>query len=121
MTTPPAPPAVIPRIDPSQMSARLTQLLDMREAAVAAQEEAEARVEAIKAGIAAEVAAAFPGHGIIDIPGTPYRKGLRLRYHQGKWYIPVKPLREKFPAVWNELAKQGKGWWQLHPLDGAGS
>jgi hypothetical protein len=121
MTTPPAPPAAIPQVVPPPGS-RLEQLLDMREAANAALKEAEQRVEMIKAGIAYETTALTgPGHAVIDIAGAPHRKGLRLRYHQGQWDVPVEVLRTRYPAVWNAEAKQGRGWWQLHPLGGSGS
>ena len=118
MTTPPAPPAAIPQVTPVPRS-RLEQLLDMREGARAALKEAEQRVEAIEKGIQAEVAGAYPGQPVIGIAGSPHRPALRLRYHQGNWYVPVKTLRSKHPAVWNELAEQGKGWWQLHQADGS--
>jgi hypothetical protein len=118
MTMPPAPPAAIPQVTPVPGS-RLEQLLDMREAAIAAAKEAKDRVEAINKGIMAEVAAAFPKQPVIDIPGTQHRAALRMRYHQGSWYVPAKTLRTRYAGVWNELAKQKKGSWQLDKLGGS--
>jgi hypothetical protein len=121
MAMPPPPPAVIPQVIPPPGS-HLEQLLDMRDAARAAKKEAEDRLEAIDKGIEVEAAAlAGPGHAIIDIAGSPHRKALRMRWHDGLWDVPVETLRTLYPAVWREAAKQGKGWWQLHPLGGSGS
>lgn len=120
MTSPPAPPSVIPRADPPPGS-RLEQLLDMREAAIAAAKEAKDRLDAIDAGIKTEVAGAYPGQPVIDIAGSPHRAPLRLRYHEGTWYVPADTLRKTQPDIWNALAKQKRGHWQLHPVDGGGS
>lgn len=107
----------VPQVTP-ETGSRLEQLLGMREAARAAAKEAEDRLTAIEAGIKAEISSLHPGRPVIDIAGTPHRTGLRLRYHEGKWYVPVAPLREKHPEVWAEMARQGRGWWQLHDLGG---
>ncbi len=116
MTSPPAPPVLVPRVAPAPGS-RLEQLLDMREAAVAAAKEAKDRLDAINAGIEAEVAGSCPGQPVIDIAGSPHRAPLRLRYHEGTWYVPAEALRKTHPEIWIGLAKQKRGHWQLHPAD----
>jgi hypothetical protein len=119
VTTPPAPPAAIPQVVPAPGS-RLEQLLDIREAARAAKNEAEANLDAINKGIETEVAGAYPGLGVIDIAGSPHRPGLRLRYHPGKWHVPAETLKTRYPQIWGAEAKQERGYWQLHPR-GSGS
>ena len=113
------PDGAIPQVRPAPRS-RLEQLLGVRKAAIATAKEAQDRVDAIDAGIKAEVAAAFPGQGIIDIAAGPYRDmpALRLRWHKGTLYVPVGQLREKHPEVWEELKTAKRGSWQLHELEG---
>jgi hypothetical protein len=120
VTMPPAPPAVIPQVIPAPGS-RLEQLLDMRDTAIAAKNEAKANLDAINKGIEIETAGlAGRGHAVIDIAGSLHRKALRMRWHEGKWYVPVGALRTRHPAVWNAEARQGRGYWQLHDR-GSGS
>ena len=109
-----APP--LPQVTPVPGS-RLEQLLDMREAARAALSEAQERLSAIKAGIMTDAAAAFPGAAVISITGGPNRPALRLRWHDGNWYVPAETLRNKYQGVWDELRKRQRGHWQLHLLD----
>jgi hypothetical protein len=115
MTSPPGT-GLIPQVIPAPGS-RLEQLLDMRESARAAAKDAQDRLDAIDAGIKAEVAATGPGQAAFDIAGSPHRAPLRLRYHAGTWYVPVGPLRARHPDVWSELKQQKRGYWQLHDLD----
>jgi hypothetical protein len=117
MTTPPG--TVIPQVIPDPGS-RLEQLLDMRETAIAALAEAKQRLDAIDAGIKAVAGAACPGQPVVDIAGGPRRGPLRMRYHQGAWYVPAETLRTKYAPVWDELRQQKRGYWQLHPADGGG-
>lgn len=108
-------PEVIPQVIPAPGS-RLEQLLDMRVTAEAAVTEAQARLEAVKNGIAAEVYALHPGCAVIDIAGGPHRKALRQRWRPGDWYVPAQDLREKYPGIWKELEKQKRGGWRLTEL-----
>jgi hypothetical protein len=105
----------VPQVTPAPGS-RLEQLLAMRDEAEAAADEAAARFTAIKAGIIAEMAAAYPGRAIVDVAAGPNWHAQRLRYHEGTLYVPVGPLREKHKDVWDELAVRKRGSWQLHPL-----
>jgi hypothetical protein len=111
----PAPSPAIPRVTPAPGS-RLEQLMGMREAADAALAEAKAKVKAIEAGIMAEAAAAFPGAPAVDIAGSPHWAAQRMRWHDGKLYVPAEALRTKHRDVWDELVQRGKGYWQLHDL-----
>jgi hypothetical protein len=120
MTMPPAPPAAIPQVIPVPGS-RLEQLLDMRETARAAKKEAEDNLAAIDAGIKAEAAAPYPGQAVIDIAGSPHRGALRLRWHNGKWYVPAQVLKARYREIWDAEAKQERGYWQLHDMGGSGS
>jgi hypothetical protein len=108
-------PEIIPQVIPAPGS-RLEQLLDMRVTAEAAVTEAQARLEAVKSGIEAEVYALHPGCPVIDIAGGPNRKALRQRWHPGVMYVPAGDLREKYPGIWKELEKQKRGGWRLTEL-----
>jgi hypothetical protein len=107
----------VPRFTPAPDS-RLAQLLAQRREAQAAAAEAIARLRSIDAGIMGEAAAAYPGSPVVDIGGDACGPPLRMRWHDGTWYVPAQTLRTTYPEVWNGLRKQQKGHWQLHPLDG---
>lgn len=119
MNAPPAPaqPFAIPQVTPVPGS-RLEQLMAMRETARAAAKDAADRLKAIEAGIMTEAAAASPGTGAVDITGSPHWPALRLRWHQGDWYVPAGTLRTSQPLIWDALKQQKKGHWQLHELSG---
>ena len=117
MTAPPGDNIAVPQITPAPGS-RLEQLLAMRESAQAALKDASDRVTAIEAGIMTDAAAMYPGCGVIDIAAAPGRPGLRLRWHEGSWYVPAGTLRKKYLGVWEELKERQKGHWQLHKLEG---
>lgn len=106
-----------PQLTPEPGS-RLEQLLDMRDAAKAALEEAKARLAAIDAGIMTDAAARHPGAPVIDITGTATRPPLRMRWHPGNLYVPAEELRTRYLDVWNELCRRQKGHWGLHPVTG---
>jgi hypothetical protein len=108
--------AGIPQVVPAPRS-RLEQLRDMRDAARAAVQEAADQAALIDAGIKAELAAACPGRTVVDLAPGPGQKPLRLRYHPGAFYVPAAVLRDKYPAIEQELKTQKRGSWQLHDLD----
>jgi len=113
---PPAPPPV-PRVIPAP-GTRLEQLLAQKQAAEDAVAAAKERLALITDGIKAEVYALGGGAKVVDVAGSAQWAGLRLRWHDGSWYVPAETLRSRYPGVWNELQKQQKGSWQLHPLGG---
>ena len=112
-----SPAVTSPQLTPAPGS-RLEQMLAMHEAAKAAVADAKARLAALEAGIMSEAAAVYPGYPAIDIAGTATRPPLRMRWHQGSWYVPAEELRNKHRDVWDELRQRQKGHWQLHPVTG---
>ena len=122
MSTPPgtstSPP--VPRVLPAAGS-RLEQLLTLREEARAAVAAAKEKLELIDAGIMADMAGSCPGAAVVDVAGSALWPALRLRWHDGSWYVPAEELRSRHRDVWDALRQQQRGHWQLHPLEGSGS
>lgn len=104
---PPPPPKHVP-----EQGSRLEYLLDQLETAKARLRDAEGAVEAIKAGIRAELTLLYPQVPVIDIAAGAHRPGYRLRWCVNR-NLDRDKLRTRYLDVYNDCLVWGKGFWQL--------
>ena len=108
MSTPP-----IPRITPEPGS-RLDDLLAEFAALKPQLDELTTRLDTVKAGIKAELAAAAPGHQQVDTTSEALAQPLRLSYVES-WRLDAKRMKSEDPATYVRYAVKG-GRWELRAV-----
>ncbi|PSK96676.1 hypothetical protein CLV30_12558 [Haloactinopolyspora alba] len=107
----PVPTAVSVQPEPD---GRLAQLLGEYDAAKAWADEANARFEAVKDGIKAELAAAAPGVDQVDVASPSLQQPLRL-VHVERWSLDSKRMKAEDPESYVRYARKS-GTWQLRAV-----
>lgn len=104
-----------PHIVVASEGTRLEQLHAQFADAKSAAKEADDRLKAITDGIKAELAAAEPGQGKVELR-SPVGPPLRMTYVES-WRMDTKRLKAERPDVYVSYAVQG-GSWQLRAVTG---